>query len=202
MCREIPLPELPHIERYYHYSRVFSPPECAELIRIAESHGMEQGSIGVGMGQTPKVELAYRAVHTARVFEHEAPWAFQRLIKHTLMVNQAWGFNLNGLFEDIGIMRYVPPHSDRPPGHYNWHQDFGGGKYSQRKISIVSLLVPPSDFEGGQLKIHADRGEEVTSLNEQGDMVMFPSWTPHCVTDVTAGVRYTLVAWVSGPRFR
>lgn len=203
MCREIPLPELPHIERYYHYSQTFSPPECAELIRIAEAKGMSPGSIGIGMGQEAKVDTSYRKVLTARIMESDAPWAFQRLIRHTMQVNGEWRFDLNGLFEDIGIMRYdAPQTSEGVGGHYRWHQDFGGGKYSQRKVSIVGMLNEPRYFEGGELHIHGDRGEERASLDNQGDLVLFPSWTPHCVTPITNGTRYSLVAWVSGPRFR
>jgi predicted 2-oxoglutarate/Fe(II)-dependent dioxygenase YbiX len=31
---------------------------------------------------------------------------------------------------------------------------------------------------------------------------MFPSWTPHCVSNITRGTRYALVAWVHGTPFR
>jgi PKHD-type hydroxylase len=33
-------------------------------------------------------------------------------------------------------------------------------------------------------------------------ITLFPSWSLHRVTPVTKGTRYSLVAWVSGPRFR
>lgn len=200
--RHIPLPELPHIERYYHYARAFSPPECDELIRLAENQAMAPGSIGIGMGQQPQVDMQYRMVHTARIHRQAAPWAFDKLIEKIVAVNTQWNFNLQGLYEDIGVMRYLAPHDGQPAGHYRWHQDFGGGKFCQRKISIVGLLSEPAAFRGGDLRIFADRGEERASLNERGDLVLFPSWTPHCVADVTEGVRYSLVAWVSGERFR
>lgn len=202
MNREIPLPELSHIERYYHYASLFSTPECHELIRLAESKDMQEGTIGIGQNQAPRLDHDYRTVHTARILFEDAPWAFDRLIQKVMGVNSEWKFDLCGLREDIGIMRYTPATEGKPHGHYRWHQDFGGGIYSQRKISVVGLLTRPCDFEGGELMISGDRGIETTSLNQQGDVVMFPSWTPHCVTDVTKGTRYSLVAWVSGPRFR
>lgn len=200
--RAIPLPELSHIERYYHYAQLFSAPECAELIRLAENAEMAPGSIGIGLGQEPAVDLTYRCVHTARIRHDQAPWAFTRLIERVAACNTQWNFSLQGLYEDIGIMRYAAPSHDKPAGHYRWHQDFGGGRFAHRKISIVGLLNPPAAFDGGELRLFADRGEEVVSLQAQGDTVLFPSWTPHCVTDVTRGTRYTLVAWVTGERFR
>ena len=35
-----------------------------------------------------------------------------------------------------------------------------------------------------------------------GRVVAFPSYVLHRITPVTLGVRRSLVAWISGPRFR
>jgi PKHD-type hydroxylase len=199
--REILPPELPHIERYYHYRQLFSPPECAQLRALADAQAMQPGTIGIGQGQQPVIDEDYRCVRTARVLPEEAPWAFEKLKRYTQYVNHEYRFDLSGLYEDIGIMRYDAGSEEKKPGRYQWHQDFGGGPYSRRKISIVALLSDPGDFEGGELRMFTQCDERV-SLNEQGDTVFFPAWAPHCVTDVTKGVRYSLVAWVSGPRFR
>lgn len=201
MTRSILPPELPHFEKYYRYAACFSPPECAELIRLAEAKGMTPGSIGNGLGSIPHVDTAYRQVVTARLTPDDAQWAFDNLIQKTTWANVEYKFDLHGLYEDIGIMRYDEPSAEQPAGHYNWHQDFGGGVFSRRKISIVGLLSSPTDFIGGELHLF-NESDAVADLSQQGDMVMFPSWTPHCVTDVSHGVRYSLVAWVSGARFR
>ena len=195
-------PEQDHIEKYYHYARVFSPPECDAIIAKAESNGFSPGSIGIGRNSKPVVDTVYRMVGCARITAEEMPWLFDRVRERCEWANQAWRFDLHGLYEDIGIMKYDAGEEGVPAGHYHWHQDFGGGIYCRRKISIVSLLSEPYMFDGGQLLMAGDKGEERMSLNEQGDMVLFPSWTPHCVTPVNHGVRYSLVAWVSGPRFR
>jgi PKHD-type hydroxylase len=195
-------PELPHFETHYRYAGCFSAPECAELIRLAEAKGMQLGSIGNGAKSVPVVDTSYRCALTARITPDDAPWAFKNLIEKVTWANAEYRFDLHGLYEDIGVMRYDAPEVEgKPAGHYRWHQDFGGGIYSRRKVSIVALLNDPIQFSGGELRLF-NSGETVAALNEPGDMVMFPSWTPHCVTDVTAGRRYSLVAWVSGARFR
>jgi len=195
-------PEQDHIEKYYHYARAFSEPECEKLIEIAEVNGFSEGSIGIGKDQKPYVDTNYRMVSVSRIIPEQAPWAFDRVRDRCEWVNKEYRFDVHGLYEDIGIMRYDEAAPDSPAGHYNWHQDFGGGPYARRKISVVALLSPPDLFEGGDLLMFADKGEERMSLNQQGDMVVFPSWAPHCVTPVNRGRRYSLVAWVSGPRFR
>lgn len=195
-------PEQDHIEKYYHYARVFSPPECDAIIAMAEFNGFSPGSIGIGEHQQPYVDTGYRMVSCARITAEDMPWLFNRVRERCEWVNRSYGFDIHGLYEDIGVMRYDAATPETPAGHYHWHQDFGGGKYSRRKISIVSLLSEPTDFDGGELLMFADRGQERMSLNERGDMVLFPSWAPHCVVPVARGRRYSLVAWVSGPRFR
>jgi PKHD-type hydroxylase len=42
----------------------------------------------------------------------------------------------------------------------------------------------------------------VTVANQKaGEGFVFPSFTPHCVTPVTSGIRYSLVMWSYGPKF-
>lgn len=194
-------PEMPHFEPYYRYERVFSPPECEALIHAAEHSGFAPGSIGIGIGQTPLIDPSYRQALTARVFDTQCPWAFERVRERVEWANQAYQFDLHGLFEDLGVMRYEAPHDDVPGGHYRWHQDFGGGIYSRRKVSVVALLSEPADFDGGDLVLFTD-GERKADLKLRGDLVLFPSWVPHCVTPVTRGLRHSLVAWCAGARFR
>jgi PKHD-type hydroxylase len=62
-------------------------------------------------------------------------------------------------------------------------------------------LSDPSEYEGGDLLLHT--GDEPIVINKQkGMLVMFPSYTLHEVTPVTKGERYSLVAWVHGPKLR
>ena len=194
-------PELPHFEPYYRYVQTFSAPECEALIHAADHSGFSAGSIGIGAGQQPVVDLTYRCAQTARVLETQCPWAFDRVRERVEWANQEYRFDLHGLFEDLGVMRYDAPQGEVPAGHYRWHQDFGGGIYSWRKVSVVALLSEPEDFDGGDLVLFTD-GERKADLSQRGDLVMFPSWVPHCVLPVTRGRRHTLVAWVSGARFR
>lgn len=91
-------------------------------------------------------------------------------------------------------------------GHYNWHIDtmFQSPNPSQRKLSMVIQLSDPNDYEGGQLEIQPWMMEPppADKLKNQGTVVVFPSLLHHRVTPVTKGTRYSMVAWMEGPKWR
>lgn len=89
-------------------------------------------------------------------------------------------------------------------GEYVTHMDrflnpaFPG---SHRKLSFSIQLTDPSTYEGGDLLLYT--GQEPVYANKLlGTINFFPSYLLHRVTPVTKGSRYSLVGWVSGPKFR
>ena len=84
-------------------------------------------------------------------------------------------------------------------GTYDWHQDYNAD--ISRKLSIVVQLSNPSDYEGGELEILAHE-PKISIQKKRGFITIFPSYTVHRVTPVTKGTRQSLVAWVSGPKFK
>lgn len=88
-------------------------------------------------------------------------------------------------------------------GHLTWHHDSGEQRgMAQRKISVSVLLNDPSEFEGGELDFFDGRERQPLAQCKAGDGVAFPSFAFHRVRPVTRGVRYSVVAWLRGPRFR
>lgn len=94
---------------------------------------------------------------------------------------------------------------------YDWHtdSDFLDGQTSTRKLSVSILLN--EGFQGGDFYIKT--GESVHLLNEQidkeenlnltcGEVLVFPSFLKHKVAPVFDGVRYSIVSWIMGPRWR
>lgn len=93
-------------------------------------------------------------------------------------------------------------------GFYDWHIDadyktvFGPW---HRKLGISILLsTPEEDFTGGEFQFIA--GGNPTQIEiakcKRGDILAFPSFIPHRVTEVTSGTRKSLVAWITGPKFK
>ena len=77
-----------------------------------------------------------------------------------------------------------------------------------RKLSFSIMLSDPEDYEGGDFVYYSDREKPVSLRNDRpdkiqkGQILAFPSFMVHGVTPVTKGVRYSLVGWCSGPRFK
>ena len=73
-----------------------------------------------------------------------------------------------------------------------------------RKISMTVNLTNPDNYAGGNLKFdlgaHAGkkRFKVCEEIRPQGSVIIFPSFTYHCVTPVTRGTRYSLVLWSLG----
>lgn len=69
-----------------------------------------------------------------------------------------------------------------------------GGQY-RTDVSLTVFLNEPDDYEGGELTIQTEAGEQKIKLNA-GDVVFYPSGSLHQVAEVTSGERLVAVAWV------
>ena len=119
-------------------------------------------------------------------------WIFKRIRDLVERANKnSYRFQLNDL-----VMNHVLEYS--PDGFYDWHIDLGVGIVATRKISLVTFLTPPEEYDGGEL-CFMDHGEPLKLA--QGTTVLFPSYLIHRVQPVTKGNRFTLVSWVHGPSF-
>lgn len=87
-------------------------------------------------------------------------------------------------------------------GKYDWHHDidWNGSSEYDRKISVTVQLSDPSEYEGGKFEF-LETGQPKEEARMKGTVLMFPSYLQHRVTPVTEGVRKSLVAWFSGPRW-
>ena len=73
-----------------------------------------------------------------------------------------------------------------------------------RKLSMTVNLTDPKNYAGGNLKFDlgahagAKRFKVCEEIRPQGSIIIFPSFTYHCVTPCTRGTRYSLVLWSLG----
>ena len=95
-------------------------------------------------------------------------------------------------------------HYDYKNPSYDWHMD-GTLNNQNYDLKLTCLLnVSTEDYSGGNLKFdlgpHAGkkRYHVCKEIRPQGSIIIFPSFTYHCVTPVTKGTRYSLVNWCLG----
>ena len=86
--------------------------------------------------------------------------------------------------------------------YYKWHHDVNWESSSlyDRKISLVFQLSDPEDYEGGEFQFKYI--ETPQNFKTRGSVLAFISYNEHQVTEVTKGMRRSLVCWVEGPRWR
>lgn len=126
----------------------------------------------------------------------DTKWVFEKLADVTSKINSRYyQLDLTGFGEQLQLTNY----DQSEHGMYGWHQDYNATV--SRKLSLVVQLSDPSQYEGGNLQIKTGM-EDLTVRKQRGLLVAFPSYQLHQVTPVTQGNRQSLVAWVSGPKFK
>ena len=103
-------------------------------------------------------------------------------------------------FKDIQSLQFTS-YDAKDKGFYQKHIDMMYKGTGTRKLSLTVQLSDGADYEGGDLLLHYKNDPDVGFRN-QGTATFFPSWMLHEVTPVTKGKRYSLVAWIQGPRFK
>ena len=98
------------------------------------------------------------------------------------------GYNFIGL-ESLQFTKYDLN------GHYDWHTDSNINNVNNRYYSVVIPLN--MDYGNGELLCKDLNDNVITMEKKTGNMHIFSSTLLHKVTNVTYGVRYSLVTWLS-----
>lgn len=184
------------------YQNRFSKNTCERIIQLAKLLPDSEAKVGdITSGGKVATEIRISKV---RWISESMP-DFKDLIldiKNMFwQVNKTFGLDINYL-PDLQFTEYYGSVS----GKYDWHIDtqFEEQSCYHRKISMVIQLSDPKDYEGGNLELQPFFYEppDPVNLRQQGTAIFFPSITYHRVTPVTSGTRYSLVAWMQGPRWR
>jgi PKHD-type hydroxylase len=69
------------------------------------------------------------------------------------------------------------------------------GQRYRSDISCTVFLNSPEDYEGGELQIKTQYGDQLVKL-EAGCAILYPSTSLHQVNPVTSGTRFVAVTWI------
>lgn len=192
-------PALPQFVQWMEGNAMLSQPECEWVIARGEGMGIVPASVGTPTEQ--RIDDSVRCVKYCPFDAEDASWLYDRIANKIQLANKDYyQFDLTGLLEPVQFLKYT--HTEQAAGHYIWHQDAGGGFMGNRKLSVVIQLSPHFSYEGCRLSWFGEYGPKESPALGQGEAVLFPSYVPHMVSPITKGVRYALVAWIHGPRFR
>lgn len=173
--------------------RALQPEDCGSIINYCLKFPIEEAVISGDQKLNHKIR---------KNFVRWIPWDSETEKIFTLIRNVAyesnakfWNMELAGFGEPIQLTHYTGAGD-----HYDWHTDLGEGVLSLRKLTVIIQLTDPSEYEGGDVIMRG--ATEIIANKDQGNMIMFPSWMPHCVMPITKGERFSLVVWISGPPFK
>ncbi|MSP49951.1 MAG: 2OG-Fe(II) oxygenase [Alphaproteobacteria bacterium] len=170
----------------------FTAAECGQIVAAGAALPLEPGKVN-----DPKASdgvVGGRQVGVAAMpLEPAYNWIYERLVSRALSINeQHLGFEIEQT-ETIQFLSYAPGQ------HYDWHVDIGTEEMALRKLSIVAMLSPPSDYDGGELELlFGDRPS--VAPRSQGSLIFFPSFVLHRVRPIGGGRRYSLALWLRGVR--
>lgn len=182
-------------------SQLLTPEQCDEILKV-DSSSFPPGVLTYD-GVTNVTNNDWRIVKAGWLYRDGYEWVYDLVRQKVASVNEThFGVNIIGVLDTISYMRYEADESGAGlHGKFAWHSDIGEGYTNMRKLTMVISLSDPEEYEGGDLRLFIN-GELNLGKLKKGEVAIFPSFVQHCVTPVTKGVRQTLVAFISGPRYR
>lgn len=190
---------------YWAYHEIFSVEECDAIIQIGNELKVEDGVVATSNAYNYDINKEVRTSSISWMSPTtQTEWIYRKCTDVIIRLNQQF-FNFDLSFiENLQFTRYYGDDPNSPGGFYSSHIDTSyqtPGSNDIRKLSFSIQLTDSSLYEGGDLVLyHQKNGTKL--IREIGIMNAFPSWTLHEVTPVTRGVRYSLVGWVHGPKFK
>lgn len=167
----------------------------AEIDRLVAEHVPRLAEGRLGFGGTNATIRRSQVVLLG--MEERYRWLYERLWTAAQECNRLFfSVDIAGVEANVQLARYDSGNR----GFYDWHTDFAGIA-PRRKISLSIQLSRPEDYDGGDLELLY--GNEPQRLDRtRGTLIAFPSFMLHRVAPVTRGVRWSLVAWIIGNRWR
>ena len=180
------------------HNDVFTNREISKIIFAGKNSECDLGKVQTFNGFEVDPDIRKSKVSWLQSNKFNA-WIYERLTQYVNKSNdENWQYKLRAI-QTLQFSEY----DCRYEGQYVNHSDCAYGlgiDAEDRKISFSIQLSDPNDYEGGDLILN--HGNERSASKNKGSMTLFPSFTVHKVEPVTRGVRYSLVGWVVGEKFR
>jgi PKHD-type hydroxylase len=187
----------PHTNPYYYYEDLFTENELDWIKCIGNRLPKDQATLG--SDEISEIDTNVRNSLVSWIgVNDETRWLYERLRTCIFEVNNSYyKYDLEKL-ETLQFTRYFGSQN----GKYGIHVDtIDTNIPPNRKLSFVLQLSDPSDYDGGDLKLHLG-SYPINARKKKGLITFFPSYMLHECTSVLKGERYVLVGWIHGPPFK
>lgn len=173
---------------------VFSFDQISEILTIGRRFSREDATTG-----NNQLNSAIRRSKVSWISPNQVTeWIYRNLTDAVNEVNDNFFKYDLTMIENLQFTYY----KEQESSFYTKHVDpIVWNNPHNRKLSFVVQLSDPSEYDGGDLKLHYS-DQPIVVPKQRGLVTFFPSFVLHEVTEVTRGDRYTLVGWVHGPAFK
>lgn len=182
------------------YDDFLTAEQCGDVIDYALTLPVAGGTVGNNSADDESAYSIHKPTRDSEVAwikrdGCKLQWLFPMCDLKVATLNDAW-HGVRHHHTGCDALQFTMYH---PGNYYRSHVDSvcRADNAPTRKVSCSILLSDPKDFKGGDLIVDGGRlGEDKL---KRGQISVFPSIVTHEVTEVTAGVRYSLVGWWLGP---
>ena len=180
---------------FYYWNGVFSNEDCDKIIQLGFQYRMQDATVeSAGYAKLSVDEQVRRSKIAWMAFNDNTAWIYERIHEYAVKTNREmkWDFSLYGFIDHLQFTEYKSEYK----GHYGYHHDIVANT-TIRKLSCVLQLSEETDYTGGDFEFPGVG----TVTKKRGSLIYFPSFLVHRVLPVLSGTRYSLVSWISGPKF-
>lgn len=184
-----------------YYKSKYTKEQCEFIMNVAKSRPANDATMGVdGKGDTTN----YRKSKVRWVYPNDTQLAylFDDIWKMAIETNNTYfDFQLSKI-DYLQIAEY----DGDVRGEYKKHQDVfymnDDLKY-HRKLSVIIQLSDSATYDNGDFKFYGvQEHPKAEDLKAQGTVIFFPSFIEHAALPVISGMRYSIAAWIDGPKWR
>ena len=174
--------QLDEVDSFAYHKNFVTPKECSQIIQLGKKEGLIKGRVRNNKFKKIRNNSISWIYATKNNY-----WLFSKISQCVMDLNkQFFKFDLFGFTEGFQFTNYKSPGE-----HYDFHV---------RKLSFSLQLNDSKTYTGGKLIFK--EGKEQEAPNEQGTLILFPSFLLHKVTPMIKGERNSLVGWITGPGFK
>lgn len=182
--------QLDEVDSFAYHKNFVTPKECSQIIQLGKKEGLIKGRVRNNKFKKIRNNSISWIYATKNNY-----WLFSKISQCVMDLNkQFFKFDLFGFTEGFQFTNYKSPGE-----HYDFHVD-RGLNFHVRKLSFSLQLNDSKTYTGGKLIFK--EGKEQEAPNEQGTLILFPSFLLHKVTPMIKGERNSLVGWITGPGFK
>lgn len=197
-------------------TQLFSKEECDKIKAIADSWPKGPAKVYKNSLSDSKEDITSRKGTVALISNSNPDYKIWfESVYHLRVVNAlAQYIKRHPIEVDLTQINYQYTIYDQPKDKFNLHADLscnssGFRLYKEgvhRKLSVSIELDDPTTYEGATLYVETNnatpRGSRpslVRFSRAQGTALFFPSYVNHEVSELTSGVRRSMVVWFNGP---